>query len=200
MDETAATVERATDVDADGWVYDVETGEVLGHRDADEAFRVDSVEAANYVLGLRSEIEGELAGLAARKAGLVRQLDALIAAGRRRLSYWDYRFAGELEVFARGLLEGGRSRTAQFTWGRVSFRRTPGRSTIVSMEEAVEFVRAWAPDQVEVRESVTLKAIDAARTVAEHDTGEIVSTPFVTVTGPGETVVISTGVDVEAVR
>jgi hypothetical protein len=92
-------ISRRTDVDPDGWVFDLDSGEVLGRIDADERFEVDSVERAERVLEIRSKIEGELVALDVREAALLRQLRALRAAKLRRLAWWDYRFAPSLIAF-----------------------------------------------------------------------------------------------------
>jgi hypothetical protein len=191
-------VPRRTDVDTDGWVFDLETGEVLGRIDADERFEVDSDERAEWVLSLRSQLEGELVALDVREAALLRQLRTLRAAKLRRLAWWDYRFAPSLIAFARSLLA-GKERTAQFAWGRVSFRSTKGTTRILDMTEAVAWMRTWDPAKVRVKESVTVKDVLATRKAVAEEYGE---TPehlgFLASSGPGESVTVSTGIEVKA--
>jgi hypothetical protein len=191
-------ISRRTDVDTDGWVFDLETGEVLGLIDADERFEVDSVERAEWVLEIRSKIEGELVALDVREAALLRQLRTLRAARLRRLAWWDYRFAPSLIAFARSLLA-GKERTAQFAWGRVSFRSTRGTTRILDMDAAIDWMKAWNPAKVKIRESVTVKDVLATRRAVAEEYGE---TPehlgFLASSGPGENVTVSTGIKIEA--
>lgn len=194
----AEDVSRRTDVDPDGWVFDIETGEVVGRIDADERFEVDSIERAEWTLCLRSQLEAELVALDIREAALLRQLRTLRAAKLRRLAWWDYRFAPSLIAFARGLLA-GKGRTAQFAWGRVSFRSTRGMTRILDMSEAVSWMRTWAPEKVKVKESVTVKDVLATRRAVAEEYGERPEhLGFLASSGPGESVKVSTGIEVKA--
>jgi hypothetical protein len=191
-------ISRRTDVDPDGWVFDLDSGEVLGRIDADERFEVDSVERAERVLEIRSKIEGELVALDVREAALLRQLRALRAAKLRRLAWWDYRFAPSLIAFARSLLA-GKGRTAQFAWGRVSFRSTRGTTRILDMSEAVRWMKVRDLAKVKVKESVTVKDVLETRRAVADEYGE---TPeplgFLISSGPWESVTVSTGIKIEA--
>jgi hypothetical protein len=191
-------VSRRTDVDSDGWIYDIISGEVIGRIDADERFEVDSVERAEWVLSLRSQLEGELVALDVREAALLRQLRTLRAARLRRLAWWDYRFAPSLIAFARSLLA-GKGRTAQFAWGRVSFRSTRGTTRILDMDAATAWMKVWKSEKVRVKESVTVKDVLATRRAVAEEYGE---TPehlgFLASSGPGEVVKVSTGIEVKA--
>jgi hypothetical protein len=191
-------ISRRTDVDSDGWVFDLDSGEVLGRIDADDRFEIDSIERAEWALRLRSELEGELVALDVREVALLRQLRTLRAAKLRRLAWWDYRFAPSLIAFARSILA-GKERTTQFAWGRVSFRATRGTTRILDMTSAVSWMRHWSPEKVRVKESVTVKDVLATRQVVAEEYGE---TPehlgFLASSGPGEVVKVSTGIEVKA--
>lgn len=189
--------ERPMEVDPDGWVYDPDTGEVLGHEQIPVVFEVRSSEDADWVLELRSEIEARLIALDIRQKALVDQIQTLKREQMRRLSWWEYRFGPSLVAFARTLLAGSKKRTAQFTWGKVAFRRSPGRTSILDMDAAVEFVSAWAPEQVRVERSVTLSGVEAAVKAAARATGEMPARLlWVAHSGPEERCTISTGVSV----
>jgi phage host-nuclease inhibitor protein Gam len=188
------TPERPTAVDSDGWVYDTISGEVLGHAGAPERFVIASEDDADWALQRRSEVEAEVAKIDAQIRAVTANLQAKRAAALRRLSYWEWRFAPTLIEFARSRLT-GKSRTWQGTWGRVSFRRTPGSNAIIDDEAAVAFVREWAPDRVKVVRSVTLKDVLAVKGQAEAVTGEEVSLPFVVSSPPGEAVDVRTGIE-----
>lgn len=188
---------RPTYVDGDGYVVDAETGEVLGRADVAAKFEVRTREDADWTLRLRSEIEGDIAGIDARLRAMTEHLLAQRAAQVRRLSWWEWRFRPSLVEFARSCLK-GKSRTAQFDWGRVSFRATKGTRQIVDMQAAVEYVQAFAPEKVKVVRTVNLEAVDAARREAERAAGEPeVGLAFLAEGGPGESVTVSTGVEVK---
>jgi phage host-nuclease inhibitor protein Gam len=191
-------ISRRTDVDSDGWVFDLDSGEVLGRIDADDRFEIDSIERAEWALRLRSELEGELVALDVREAALLRQLRTLRAAKLRRLAWWDYRFAPSLIAFARSLLS-GKGRTAQFAWGRVSFRSTKGTTRILDMDAAIDWMKAWNPAKVKIRESVTVKDVLETRKAAAEEYGEwLEHLGFLASSGPGESVKVSTGIEVKA--
>ena len=192
--ESSAT-ERQTYTDPDGWIVDAATGEVLGRADVAQRFEVTSDDAADFVLQIKSEIEGAIAGLTARKTALVAMLDAQIADQRRRLSWWDWRFAASLTAFARSCLT-GKARTAKFAWGQVSFRKTAGSTVILDDAAALAFVEAWAPEKVKVVRSVNVSAVKAAIEACQAACpGEEIEVPFLRVSGEDETVNITTGIE-----
>ncbi len=199
IEQRLQEAERPTAVDGEGWIYDTETGEVLGRQDAPAAFAVESVEAAEWVLEIRSQIEGEIHGVDARIRALTEQLGRLRAEKVRRLSWWEWKFGPSLAVFARGLLR-GKERTARFAWGKVAFRSTRGTTQILDMEAAVAWMRVWAPERVQVKTVETVKVMDVLRTIAEaaRATGEEPEMPgWLASSGPEESVTISTGIQIK---
>lgn len=194
ISEDTGEVERITSVDSDGWEYDVETGEVLGLAEPRPAFTVDSIEAADWVLERRSEIDAAIAAVDLRIKALTANLQSQRASLLRRLSYLDFRFSPSLTAFARKELEGRKERTLQLTYGKVAFRKTPGSTVIIDMPAAVRFVREWNPNAVKVVETVALKSVLDANDSAYEATGDYQDTPFMLRSTPGETVSIETGV------
>lgn len=184
-----------TAVDSGGFVYLVETGEVVGHVDAHELFRVSSREDAEWALELRCRIEAEILAVDARREALLRNLDAQRRAAVRRLSWWEWRFGPDLIGWAKRQLEGGRGRTLTLAWGRVRGRQTPGAHAVLDDREALAFVRAWRPDLVVVRESVGVRAVLAARREAEAAAGEAVDLPWLVASPPGESWAVETGIE-----
>lgn len=186
---------RQTDVDPDGWIFDINSGEVVGRVDADDQFTINSVSDADFVLELRSRIEGEIAGIDARLAAVTAQLKALRAAQVRRLSWWIWKFEPGLVTFARTLLAGRKERTARFGWGQVAFRTTPGNHRILDDAEAVAWVRIWAPEKVRVVETVSVKDVLATRAAVAAETGdEPDRLPWLAAGGAKESVKVSTGI------
>jgi hypothetical protein len=190
----ADPAERATAVDSEGWLYDVVTGEVLGHPHAPEAFTIDSDLAAEWALELRSKIEGDIAAVEARIRALTAQLDAIRATHVRRLGWWDWRFHSQLVAYARSKL--GTARTWRCAWGKVAFRRLPPASEIVDMPAAVAWCEAWMPDLVHrPAPRVTVSAAVAAVEAAALATGDRERPSFLVSSLPGESVTVSTGVE-----
>lgn len=184
---TVAT-SNATAVDSEGWLYDVETGEVLGlaATRASEVETIDSTERADEVLEIRSRVEARIVALQARRAALNRQLDALEKAERDRLAWWDWRYRDLLVEFARGLLRKAKGRTIRFAFGSVAFRSSKGTNQITNMEAAVEWVKRRDPELVKVVETVSVTAV-----LSLSEGREL---PFIQSSGPRETATIETGV------
>lgn len=188
--------ERNIAVTDDGYLYDIDTGEVLGLADLPELFEVRDEDSANWVLEKRAAIE---AGIVARTALLEaaqRNIQALINAERRKLSYWDFRFSPSLTKWAKTMLT-GKSKTLQLAQGKIAFRATKGSSSIINDEAAIAFAQDYLPSAIKRKEWVTvtdaLKAIEAAK----QATGEDIRPDWIVSTGPSESVTISTGIDMK---
>ncbi len=199
--ELLTPVEPETSVDSDGWIYRVDTGEVVGRLDDQqqpiaERFEVKDEASADWVLQIRSETESEIVKLDAQFAAFKKQYDARRNAQIRRLSYLEYRFSPSLIAFAKSQLV-GKARTWRGTFGSVAFRKTPGSTKILDDAAAVEFVKTWEPARVKVIESVTVKSVMMARDQAAIVSGEEIDLPFLATSGPGESVEISTGIEIK---
>jgi phage host-nuclease inhibitor protein Gam len=167
---TIATEDRLTAIDREGYVFDADTGEVLGHDTdlVDDGFRVTSPEGADWVLEKLAYEEAQLARIEMLRAAQMAHLDSMMVEPRNRLAWLHRRFDGELVAQAQRDLEaqGGRSRTAKYPHGKVSLRKSPGSAEILDNHAAVSFVAEWAPDHV--RMSVGVEAVRAA-ILAEAD-------------------------------
>lgn len=196
--ELATLQDRETAIDSDGWIYDLATGEVLGHAEMAERFTIDTDDAADWALQLKSKLEGDVAGIDIRLQALKEILLAVRREKVRRLSWWQWRFAPDLIEFARRKLAGTRSRTANFTWGKVQFRATQGTNEILDDAAAVAWMKVWDPSRVKVSERVTIKDVLETIDVEAAATGEQPERPnWLKSTGPQESVTISTGIDVK---
>lgn len=185
-------------VDEDGYIINSQ-GEVIGRQDIADRFEVVDEASADWALEQRNKIEGDIAGIDARLRAVTEQLQALRRKNLARLAWWDFRFRSGIIGVARKALEGKKERSLQLTWGKVAFRKTPGKTEILDMPHAVAFVRTWEPDAVKVVESVGVKDIQKAIATASTHSGEDYSRelPFLAVSGPGESVSISTGIEIE---
>ncbi len=189
---------RETDVTSDGYIYDTQTGEIVGRADVPEKYEVRSIDDAEFVLRLRSEIEGEVSMWDIRTKALLEQLRAGRAQAIRKLSWWDWKFGLSLVHYARSILS-RKSKTARFAWGSVSFRKTNGTHQILDMDAAVVWMKTFDPSKVKVKESVTVTDILAVRAALAKELGEEPEhLGWLGSTEPGENVKISTGIDINA--
>jgi hypothetical protein len=188
-------VDPATGVDRDGFIYCIDTGEILGHVDATDRFKIESQESADWTLEKRAEIESNIVAIRVRRRAVNEHLKSLEDALIRRLSWWEFRFGSELIAYARTLLK-GKSRSVQFAYGKVAWRVTKGRNEILSPTEAIEYVKLYAPEKVKIKESVdiagVLAAIERAREAGDEDKPN-----WFVQSGPDENVTISTGIELE---
>lgn len=195
--EIVPSAAREVMTDTDGWVIDAETGEILGRSDLSDRFEVNSDDAADWALELRSRLEADLLAVDARLRAVQEMLGAIKRERMRRLSWWEWRFRPSLEAYARTKLT-KKVRTAMFTWGKVAFRTTAGSHEILDMERAVAWVRMWAPKRVKVVETVGIKDVMAAAEIAEKATGEKAELPnWLKASGETESVKIETGVEMK---
>lgn len=186
---------RQVETTADGWQYDLETGEILGRIEGDAHWNIDSAEAVDRALGLLAATEAEIVAIDARLKAITCNLRALRAEKERRLNWWDWRFHSQVVAFARSSLT-GKSKTARFAHGTVSFRATKGTTTVIDDAAALEFVDTWSPESVTVKRYVSLAAVRAAIEAARSTIGDE-PLPFLVVGEPGENVSIKTGVATE---
>jgi hypothetical protein len=203
MSQELSIRDRQLATTADGFLYDTETGEVLSYEGPSpsgtpvtENFTINSVEAADWALQLRSGIEGEIAGIETQLEAVTEMLRARKSAAMRKLSWWEWKFAPSLIAFARSCLR-GKSRTAQFSWGRVSFRKTGGNNEIIDMKAAVEWMREFDPSKIKVIETVRVKDFIDFKKEYFDEWSEQPSLPFLISSEPSENVTITTGIEID---
>jgi hypothetical protein len=170
----------------DGYLFDVQTGEVVGIIDpatrepiffteesegVTEAkpFSIQSIEAADWVMSLKMREEAKMLAIAAQRVALMANLDGLTVEPRNRLKGLAYRFDRELEVFARKELDGSKSKTMKLPHGSIAFRKTPGSAEILDPAQAIAYVEEWTPENV--KKSVSIDAIKRA-IVADTEANE----------------------------
>jgi hypothetical protein len=205
--ETIASthVTRQTALDEDGWEYDVDTGEVLrfvGLPSAPlaESFKVTDDASAEWVLELRSKLEGEIVGIDARLEALQKCLLSMRRDRVNRLKTWDWRFAPSLIEYAKSKLV-GKSKKAKFAHGIVAFHASTGTNKITDMEAAVAFVEEFDPGLVKVVKTTNVtnvKKIMDEYEVSDKEIKEVAV--WLESTGPRESVTISTGIEVKQIK
>lgn len=194
---TALAVTRETALSEDGFVYDVETGEVVGlaaESESGKFFQIETPEHADWVLGLLMVEEAAIAAIEARRAAINANLDSMLVRPRGRLDFLHFRFDVQLTSQARRDIEaaGGKTKTAKYPHGRISFRAAPAKAEITDAGGALSFVMDWAPDLVKMSVGPTdvLKAIEARRDAGFEDD----SIPFARIIGPRDVPSVKTGI------
>jgi hypothetical protein len=183
-----ATVRRE-----DGYVVDIESGEVLYHEEKPDTFAVTDEKTAEWVLGKMAEADARIVGLRAERDA---RLDALIAQFDRRekaiearRKWLAWRFIGELQSFAQTQLEGAKSRTFALGNGSLSFRKTPGSIKVDDKPAAIEWCKTHMPEAIKAR-TITDIVVTPLHTIAD----KLPAGVFI-VTGPGDQFTIDTGID-----
>lgn len=139
-----------------GFIVNVETGEVLGHIDTGDQFAVTDLKSAEWVLEKMQAQDSEIAGLGLRRQAIIDQLDSMVRDNKRRRDWLEYRFGNDLMAFADDALKDAKSKSLKTPYGTLGFRLNPG--SIKVREEAKEYAVTWAkehaPDAVKVTESI----------------------------------------------
>lgn len=109
-------------------------------------FKVEDEASANWLMEKLLAMDGDLVGLAAQKAALVKNVDSMIADVTRAREGMEYRYGPELHEFAKANLPTNKSgRTTSKTWkcafGRVSFKDKPPNLSVVNADAALTFAR-----------------------------------------------------------
>lgn len=198
--EIIAPPERNLVQTEDGFLVDDATGAVEGHIAdlPDRPFEIKDDESADFALKLRSQIEGEIAGLQIRKAALDAEMDAVINRRRQKLAWWVFRFEPDLRRYSKTKLT-GKAKTAYFNWGHVQFRDLKGTNKIISPEEALSYVETFAPELVKVKRWVDVTEVLEAAKRAEAALGEKQDNlGFIKNTGAETVVKITTGIKLDS--
>lgn len=173
---------------ADGFVVDMETGEIVGQVDVRPAFVVDDSASADWVLEKMQDVDALVFMEEAKLRAITECIQSRITAQRRRRDWLQRRFAAELEHYAAGALAGVKGRTLVLDHGKISFRKSAGSIKVGNMLAAVEWCKSFAPDAVKVTESVVVTPLKALANLPPE---------IFEVTGPGEKCTIETGIKAE---
>jgi phage host-nuclease inhibitor protein Gam len=142
----------------DGYLVDA-AGEIIGLANPEgrpNPFVIDDASKADWALEKMAREDAAVLAVEARRAALNANLDAEAKVHKARRKYLSWRFDGELTSFARKILEGGKSKTCRFTFGRVAFRAGSTSNAITDMARAVTIAKEWAPRAVKTVESVNV--------------------------------------------
>ena len=177
----------------DGFVVDVETGEILGmliDRATTERFHVIDSDSAEWVLDKMQQNDAAIAALESRKRAIVANIDKMLAGLQSRQKYLSWRFTPELENFARKQLALSKRRSLATPFGVLAFRKTKRKVQVNTTykDDAVAFLEVYHPaltDAIKVEKSVLVSKLPE----------DIALPPEIfTITPAGESFTINTGV------
>lgn len=159
-----SAVPTETTTIVDGYVIDIETGEVLGHSKVDGDFVVDTKEKAEWVLKRFARVDANLAALDTTPELL--EAKALIANSEsirqeflRRRDWLTKRFEAELGEFARRELEGSKTKTWKSIFGQIALRLVPGRLKVKDGEKALLWARSNATNAIKTSEEFQISKL-----------------------------------------
>lgn len=174
-------------------------------------FAIDSESAAEWVLEKRQDEESRIVALKAKREAILANLGREIKHHEGRVRALDYRFAAELEAFARTRLSGKR-RTWTCPYGSVAFRHTKARWTWSDAPDAKERAVRWAKEnwtpeliakqgivrtrleEVPVLDAITRMVETLEKSPGGWDEVRQATWTFLSYVPEGETVKIETGV------
>jgi hypothetical protein len=144
-------------VEIDGFLYDSETGELLGAALPQPAFVVDSEEAASWVLGKILDAEAAVAAIDStpdviRARAVLENAERIRKERAARLDWLKRRFEPELGAFARKQLDGKKTKTWKTVLGSVSLKTKNGGVRMTDEARALAWAKMHAPEAVKTTE------------------------------------------------
>lgn len=193
MSETRLTHED------DGYLIDTETGEVVGlagpaggvEHDRHQWSNALGMEvltdaAAEAILDRRQALDATLAGMKARRAAILANLDAMEKATQNRLDWLQVAHGAELESWCRHRIAGGKARSVRTPFGTVGLRKLPARLEVIDPDEALLWAEANDPERV-----IVTRRLHTAGLIKRDDLPE---TAF-RIVEPSERCYVKTGVE-----
>jgi len=183
MIEELVAVQPETVTTPDGWIVDADTGEIIRH--SCDAFAVTDRDSAEWVLEKMQEVDASIVADEIRLRVIAERIQSRIKHQEQRRNWLRNRFAGELEEYAQSALTGQKARTLILDNGKISFRKTPGSTTVIDMAAAIVWAKSNAPDALKVTETVLVTPLKGRDDLPEA---------IFTVTPPSEKCTIETGI------
>lgn len=143
----------------DGYVIDVDTGEVLELAGRDPAFHVTDRTSAEWVLEKIGQNEAALKALEIRRNQILANLDAQQHEIQRRADWLNLRFGAELREWANRQLSGQKRKSLKLDFGKIGFRMTHGSVKVFQAEPAVEWLRKFCPRAVQMEPKILVSMI-----------------------------------------
>jgi hypothetical protein len=179
----------------DGYVVDVETGEIIRHEEQPDAFAVTDEASANWVLGKWQDEDAAIAGLEEARQrqhkAIDENFDRKIQIHVRRKNWLSWRFLGQLKEYAESALSDGKRRTLALTNGCLSFRRKPASTKIdvTDLRKAVAWCEENEPTAIKVSTSILTTPLKGLVDRLPTDAFEV------TVTEAVDSFAVDTGID-----
>jgi len=169
----------------DGYVVNVETGEVVSGPEPEE-YVCDTLEKADWVLSVMAEEQASVLAVDARLAALSAHLEKQKKKHEARVKYLQWKFGPSIAHLAKETLAASKGKTVTLDHGEVKLRTSKGTNTIINMDAALEWAQANVPDIIK-----TVRSVNVSDILLWHDDS---SPCFVESTGPVQKVTIYTGV------
>ena len=170
-----------TTVVIDGYIVDVETGEIVGV-ESPEGFAVRDEDSAKWVLERFLDSDANIA----KAEAVVRNAQAILKRAKSRREWLERRFLPELAEYAKANLPKG-SKTYSTEYGAVSFRATAAKLKVVDEGQALSWAKQNAPEAVKVEESILVSKLPKGLVEDAPQGFEVVEA--------GESVSVKTGVE-----
>lgn len=143
----------------DGFIVDVDSGEVVGLAGHDPAFHITDRTSAEWVLEKMSQNATALKALELRRETLLQNLERQQQEIERRAAWLNHRFGAELREWATSQLAGQKRRSLQLDWGKIGFRKTHGAVKVFDVPNAVFWLEKHCPKAVQMEPKVLVSQI-----------------------------------------
>lgn len=182
-----------TIITSGAFTIDEETGEILEESGnqmllTPAQFVPDTADGVDWVLQLLQVKEAHVAGLTARRAAILENINSEIERHERQRNWILKRFSADLEQFAKKELEGKKARTWTSPFGALSFRKTPG--SVKVKEDSMALAIFWAREHDKNALLETTKLLVSKLSTKPEE----LPADLFEITPPGENFSIKTGV------
>lgn len=147
------TTENAQHIDYDGAIIDIETGEVLGYKDAADS-KGDVEDIIKWATERRANADAKRAGLIAEQnlllAGIKERFESMIAEQTRKIEWIDKQYKETMEKYATEKVIGGKPKSVKLPFATLGFRSSKGAVEVTDAPTAAcTLIRAGHGDAVE---------------------------------------------------
>jgi len=145
-------------IEQDGFIIDVETGEVLGL--AKPEFHVTDASSADWVLEKMLDAKASITRENIKLKSITENIESKKRDYQRRIDYLEFRFGAELEAFAAKELEGAKTKTWKGDYGQLKFRTVNGGVRVKDADEALAAAKqlGWV-DAIKVKEEFQISKL-----------------------------------------
>lgn len=164
---------------SNGYIIDVETGEVIDHAEvntgrasADDffatldprpVFEATDLAGVEWVMSKLQEAESEVLGLKSRRDAIVSNIDTQIRDRQNKIQWLHKRFDADLELFTRSQIQDKKTKTVTTPFGKLSMRQNPGSIVVKDDAGAIAWAKQHMPEAVATKEHILLTPLDKVK-------------------------------------